>query len=152
MDLRRLPHPRTISVVGAPDRHDSYAGQTLLNLKAFGYRGEVWEVKPGRSEAPGVPCFPALSDLPSPPNDVAIVPLPASPERVERALLSLRGAAVLTGGRGRARLDVAAAARLAARTGELPLEGGLTLTELNPVLVYERGAVVVDALAAAGRA
>jgi hypothetical protein len=37
-------------------------------------------------------------------------------------------------------------------TGELLLEGGLTLIELNPVLVYERGAVVVDALAAAGRA
>jgi acyl-CoA synthetase (NDP forming) len=85
-------------------------------------------------------------------DDVAIVPLPASPERVERALLSLRGAAVLTGGRGRPPLDVAAAARLAARTGELLLEGGLTLIELNPVLVYERGAVVVDALAAAGRA
>jgi hypothetical protein len=64
----------------------------------------------------------------------------------------LRGAAVLTGGRGRAPLDVAAAARLAARTGELLLEGGLTLIELNPVLVYERGAVVVDALAAAGGA
>jgi acetate---CoA ligase (ADP-forming) len=85
-------------------------------------------------------------------DDVAIVPLPASPERVERALLSLRGAPVLTGGRGRPPLDVEAAARLAARTGELLLEGGLTLIELNPVLVYERGAVVVDALAAAGRA
>jgi acetate---CoA ligase (ADP-forming) len=85
-------------------------------------------------------------------DDVAIVPLPGSPERVERALRSLLGAAVLTGGRGRSPLDVAAAARLAARTGELLLEHGLTLIELNPVLVHERGALAVDALAAGPRA
>jgi hypothetical protein len=94
MDLRRLLHPRTIAVVGATARHDSYAGQTL------------------------------------------------------RVLRGLRGAAVLTGGPGRPALDVAAAARLAARSGELLLERGLILLELNPVLVYERGAVAVDALAA----
>jgi acetyl-CoA synthetase len=81
-------------------------------------------------------------------DDVAIVPLPADPERVERALRSLRGAALLTGGRGRRPLAVAAAARLAARTGDLLLERGLTLIEVNPVLVHERGALVVDALAA----
>jgi acetate---CoA ligase (ADP-forming) len=85
-------------------------------------------------------------------DDVAIVPLPASPQRVERALRSLLGAAVLTGGRGRPPLDVAAAARLAARTGELLLEQDLTLIELNPVLVHERGALAVDALAAGLRA
>jgi acetate---CoA ligase (ADP-forming) len=81
-------------------------------------------------------------------DDVAIVPLPADPERVERALRSLRGAALLTGGRGRRPLDVGAAARLAVRTGDLLLERGLTLIEVNPVLVHERGALAVDALAA----
>ena len=34
-------------------------------------------------------------------DDVAIVPLPADAERVEQAILSLRGAAALAGGRGR---------------------------------------------------
>ena len=81
-------------------------------------------------------------------DDVAIVPLPASPDRVERALRGLRGAPLLTGGRGRPPCDVAAAARLASRTGELVLEHGLAVLELNPVLVYERGAIAVDALAA----
>ena len=38
-----------------------------------------------------------------------------------------------------------AAARLAAAAGELLLENGLELLELNPVLVHERGAVAVDA-------
>ena len=49
-------------------------------------------------------------------DDVAVIPLPATPERVERALRGLRGAPLLTGGRGRPALDVAAAARLAARS------------------------------------
>ena len=80
-------------------------------------------------------------------DDVAIVPLPASAERVERALLSLWGAPLLTGGRGRTPLDVQAVARLASGVGELLVDRGLTLIELNPVVVYERGAVAVDAVA-----
>ena len=81
-------------------------------------------------------------------DDSAIVPLPASPERVERALRSLRGAPLLTGGRGRTPLDLTAAARLASGVGDLLVESGLSLIELNPVFVHERGAVAVDAVAA----
>jgi acetate---CoA ligase (ADP-forming) len=80
--------------------------------------------------------------------DAAVVPLPASPERVEAAIGGLRAAPLFTGGRGGAALDVAAAARLAAAAGELLLDRGLELLELNPVLVHEHGAVAVDALAA----
>jgi len=79
-------------------------------------------------------------------DDVAIVPLPASPERVERALRSLRGAPLLTGGRGRTPLDLAAVAGLASTVGQVLLDRGLALIELNPVLVYEHGAVAVDAV------
>jgi succinyl-CoA synthetase beta subunit len=78
-------------------------------------------------------------------DDVAIVPLPASVARVEQALRSLRGAALLTGGRGRAPVDLGAAARVAARVGEVVIEDALELIELNPVLVSTEGAVAVDA-------
>ena len=78
-------------------------------------------------------------------GDVAIVPLPASAERIERALRSLRGAPLLLGARGRPPVDVAAAARLAERVGAVLLKRGLELIELNPVVVYETGAVAVDA-------
>ena len=71
-------------------------------------------------------------------DDVAIVPLPADPARVERAIRQLKGAALL----GNA--DLPAAARLAARLTELH---GLELIECNPVLVHNEGAVVVDAIA-----
>ncbi len=79
-------------------------------------------------------------------DDVAIVPLPADADRVEEAILSLRGAAALAGGRGRQPLDVAAAATLAAAIGSLLLESGLDLLELNPVVVHPEGCVALDAL------
>jgi acetyl-CoA synthetase len=78
-------------------------------------------------------------------RDVAVVPLPASADRVERALRSLRGAPLLEGARGAVPLDVGAASRLAARAGALLLEGSFELIELNPVIVGETGAVAVDA-------
>jgi acetate---CoA ligase (ADP-forming) len=80
-------------------------------------------------------------------DDVAIVPLPARRPRVERALRSLRGAPLLTGGRGRPAADLGALAKLAAQVGELLLDSGLELLELNPVLAGEWGAVAVDATA-----
>jgi acetyl-CoA synthetase len=73
-------------------------------------------------------------------DDVAIVPLPAGPGRVARALASLRGAPLLTG-------DLHAAAELAAALGTLALDHGLELLEANPVLIHRHGAVVVDAVA-----
>ncbi len=79
-------------------------------------------------------------------DDVAIVPLPADAERVEHAILSLRGAAALAGGRGRPAADLAAAARLAAAIGSLLLDSGLDLLELNPVVVHPEGCVALDAL------
>jgi acetyl-CoA synthetase len=80
-------------------------------------------------------------------DDVAIVPLPASPARVETALRSLRGAACLTGARGTAAVDLAAASTLAARAGDVLLAEGLTLLELNPVIAGPAGALAVDAVA-----
>jgi acetate---CoA ligase (ADP-forming) len=88
-------------------------------------------------------------------DDVAIVPLPADRARVERAISGLRGATMLHGGRGTEPLDIAAAAALAARAGELLVERDLDLLELNPVVVHRRGCVALDAaarLTAAGSA
>jgi acetate---CoA ligase (ADP-forming) len=80
-------------------------------------------------------------------DDVAIVPLPARVPRVERALRSLKGASLLTGGRGTTAADLGALAKLAVQVGELLLDSGLELIELNPVLAGEWGAVAVDATA-----
>jgi hypothetical protein len=71
-------------------------------------------------------------------DDVAAVPLPATPARVEAALARLKGAALLE------HADVPAAARLATALTQI---AGLELIECNPVLVHNEGAVVVDAIA-----
>ena len=80
-------------------------------------------------------------------GDVAVVPLPASPARVEAALRSLRGAGLLTGARGAPPVDLPALAALAARAGDVLLDHGLTLLELNPVIARPDAAVAVDAVA-----
>ena len=85
-------------------------------------------------------------------DDVAIVPLPASAERVERALRSLRGAGVLAGARGGPGVDLPALAALAAAAGALLLSESLDLLELNPVIATPSGAVAVDAVARLGGA
>jgi acyl-CoA synthetase (NDP forming) len=80
-------------------------------------------------------------------GDVAVVALPASADRIERAIRSLRGAALLGGARGRPAVDVAAAAELAQRASQLVSQGPLEVIELNPVIVGPWGAVAVDAVA-----
>jgi acetate---CoA ligase (ADP-forming) len=80
-------------------------------------------------------------------GDAAVVPLPADAARIGDAIGTLRGASVLSGGRGREPLDLAAAAGLAARLGDLLLKRGLRLVELNPVVVHRSGCTAVDALA-----
>jgi acetate---CoA ligase (ADP-forming) len=80
-------------------------------------------------------------------DDVAIVPLPAAPARVEAALRTLRGFGLLSGARGGGAVDLAALAELAARAGELLLAEELTLLELNPVIASAEGAVAIDAVA-----
>jgi acetate---CoA ligase (ADP-forming) len=80
-------------------------------------------------------------------DDVALVPLPAAPERVERALRGLRAAPLLTGARGGPAVDLAAAARFGSRLGELALEHGLDLLEVNPALASPSGCIALDAVA-----
>jgi acetyl-CoA synthetase len=81
-------------------------------------------------------------------DDVRIVPLPADAARITGALARLRGAPLLFGGRGRAGVDVAAVAALAARLGELLVERSLAAVECNPVIAAApgSGAVAVDAV------
>jgi acetate---CoA ligase (ADP-forming) len=80
-------------------------------------------------------------------EDAAVVPLPADADRIVEAIRSLRGAGLLAGRRGREPLDLYSAAELASRLGDLLIDRGLSLIELNPVIVHRRGCVAVDALA-----
>ena len=83
-------------------------------------------------------------------GDAAVIPLPADAARVEAAIGSLRGASLLTGGRGRPPVDLEAVADVAVRVGQLLIDEDLMLVELNPVFARpagaDSGAVAVDAV------
>jgi hypothetical protein len=87
-------------------------------------------------------------------GDATVIPLPTDVGRVTEALHSLRGASLLTGGRGRPPVDFEALAQLAVRVGELLIDEKLMLIELNPVFAYPKadddgataGAMAVDAV------
>jgi acetyl-CoA synthetase len=83
-------------------------------------------------------------------GDAVVVPLPADAQQVETAIRRLRGAILLTGGRGRPAADLSAVADLAVRVGQLLVDEDLMLIELNPVFARPAGtaagAVAVDAV------
>jgi len=79
-------------------------------------------------------------------RDVAVALAPAEPEEMEELLLSLDGAALLTGARGRPRLDVAGVARAASALSRLAAEHAeIAEIEVNPLLVTPDRVVGLDA-------
>ena len=71
---------------------------------------------------------------------------PAGADELEELLLSLRGAGVLTGARGRAPVDVRAAAEAAAALSRVAAaHPEIAEIEINPLLVTPAGAVGLDA-------
>jgi acetyl-CoA synthetase len=78
--------------------------------------------------------------------DVVCLPLPASPERVREALGTLRAYPLLAGGRGEAAYAVDALSEVASRIGDGLLAEGLSLIEVNPLIVSASDCIAVDAI------
>src|SRR3954469_25803099 len=98
MDLDRLMRPRSIAVVGATPRTDTYAHETLRNLALLGYEGDVWGVHPTHRSVLGREVFPSVADLPAP-ADAVVVAVPAAgvPDVVDEAGAFGCGGAVVFG-------------------------------------------------------
>ncbi len=73
-------------------------------------------------------------------DDVALIPLPADAARVSRALSTLKAHPLLKSG------NIGKLVELAVAVGELAMDEGLGLVELNPVFVRPDGVVAVDAV------
>ncbi len=79
-------------------------------------------------------------------RDVRLALAPADADEIESLLLSLRGAGVLTGARGRVPVDVRAAAEAAAALSRVAAaHPEIAEIEINPLLVTPAGAVGLDA-------
>jgi acetate---CoA ligase (ADP-forming) len=173
---RELGWPVALKLSGAHMRHKSDAGAIALGLESDAAvesesrrllglpEGREAELLVERMAEPGLELLVAATTAGVVPvlvvglggiwtetlDDVAIVPLPAEPERVERALRALRGAPLLTGARGAEPVDLGAIAKLASGAGQMLLDNGLALLELNPVVAHPHGAMALDALARRG--
>ena len=72
--LDALYDPSSVAVVGAsPDSW--YASNTVENLLAYGYDGDLSLVNPGREEAWGRPCYDSIRDVPAV-VDLVVVSVP----------------------------------------------------------------------------
>lgn len=83
-------------------------------------------------------------------DDVVLAPLPVDPVRVRRMLARLRGAALLTGVRGRAPADLDRVAEVVAAVGRLAADLGdrLESLEVNPLRVDGSDVEALDVLVA----
>ncbi len=81
--LDPLLRPRSIAVLGASEREGTVGRHTIENLLKGGYEGGLYAINPGRQSVLGVPCYPALAELPEPVEHVMFAIADA---RVEAAL------------------------------------------------------------------
>lgn len=64
--------PRSIAIVGASDRVNSFGRSTLEQTIVGGFPGEIYPVNPRLTEVHGLRCYPSLAELPRP-ADLAIL-------------------------------------------------------------------------------
>jgi acyl-CoA synthetase (NDP forming) len=82
-DLSRLLDPKVIAIAGLSADVTKHGARVLTNLRRHGFGGEVYGVNPGLPEIEGVEVFPAVGEIPVPPDlVVASVPAPTAVEVV----------------------------------------------------------------------
>ena len=62
--IDRLLRPRSVAIVGASPTPSSFGASVLRNLQEAGFAGELHLINPKRSEVHGLPCLPAIDELP----------------------------------------------------------------------------------------
>ena len=71
-DLDALLAPRRIAIIGASPRVGHFANQPLVNLRHYGFTGDVYPVNPSHRDVEGLRCYGAIGELPHVP-DLAVV-------------------------------------------------------------------------------
>ncbi|MEA2293460.1 MAG: hypothetical protein QOE86_1099, partial [Solirubrobacteraceae bacterium] len=74
--LTYVLRPGSVAVVGASRRRGTIGGELLHNLAAGRFTGRLAAVNPNASEILGVPCFPAVTDIPWD-VELAVITVPA---------------------------------------------------------------------------
>ena len=131
--LEPLLRARSLAVVGASGTPGAFGHALLRQALDSGYTGAVYPVNPGRAEIDGVPCFPALAELP---DRVDCALLAVADERLEQALHEVAAAkipgAVIFGGLPAPGLEPP----LPERLGRIAREAGVALLGGNAMGFY----------------
>jgi acyl-CoA synthetase (NDP forming) len=81
--IEAMLRARSIAVIGASNRADSFGHNVVTHLTGTGYRGNIYPVNPRYEELAGLRCYPALVDVP---ERVDCAVLAVADERLETAL------------------------------------------------------------------
>ena len=98
--LSPLLEPRSVAIIGASPRPNTLGNNVVVNLRRFGYAGQIFPVHPSASEVAGLPAYRGFADLPER-VDCAVIAVPA--EKIcaaleEGAARGLRAAVVFASG------------------------------------------------------
>jgi acyl-CoA synthetase (NDP forming) len=74
--LKTLVSARRVAVIGASDEPNRIGGRPIDFLRRSGFDGRIYPVNPRRALVQGLPCYPAVRDIPDQ-IDVAIIAVPA---------------------------------------------------------------------------
>ena len=101
-DVEALLNPRNVVIVGATDRPGNWAQRCWRNLARYGFGGPVYPLNPRREEVWGTRCYRTFSELPEPPDHLAVfVPAPFVEAVLrEGAAAGARSATVVSSGFG----------------------------------------------------
>jgi acetate---CoA ligase (ADP-forming) len=100
--VEALLAPRNVVLVGASDRAGHWSGRVWLNLRRFGFAGNVYPLNPNRSEIWGTRCYAGMQELPETPDHLAIfIPAEMTLRTLEEAAArGARGATLFAAGFG----------------------------------------------------
>jgi acetyltransferase len=95
-----LFEPESVAIVGASERKGSVGSVLIENMLAAGYRGQLYAVNPDHRVVHGVPCLPAIGEVPRR-VDLAVIATPAAtvPGIIEQCgAAGVRAAVVVSAG------------------------------------------------------
>lgn len=96
--LDALLRPKSIAIVGASARSDSFGKQLQLSINSLGYEGQIYLINPKYEQIDGLPAYPSLAALPHPVDCVAMaIADSALPKALEAAVEAGARSAVLFG-------------------------------------------------------
>ena len=96
--LDALLRPKSIAIVGASARADSFGKQLQRSINSLGYEGQIYLINPRYEQIDGLPAYASLDALPHPVDCVAMaIADSALPQALEAAVEAGARSAVLFG-------------------------------------------------------